>query len=221
MACPPRNFYLIGHGKMGKMIEQLSLEMGHTITPFIEDADVVIDFSHPDIALENIKKVSALKKPLVIGTTGWDENMEEAKKIIANNDGALLFSPNFSIGVYFFLKIVEKAASLLESFPEYGVRGIEMHHKEKIDAPSGTAKKMVSYFNKQIPITSVRTGVLPGKHTLLFDSFCDTITLTHDAQSRMGFAKGAIMASEWICGKKGWFTLDDVFGTLHSTCHTV
>lgn len=221
MACHALNIYVTAYGKMGSLIAKIASQKGHNLTKFIEEADVAVDFSHASKALENITLMSKLKIPLVIGTTGWDEDLDKAKNINEKNGGAIIYSPNFSLGVYYFLKMVENGAKLLESSREFDVRGIEMHHKEKKDAPSGTAKKMVSYFNKNVPITSVRNGTIVGKHTLVFDSSVDTITLTHEAQVRDGFANGAILAAEWIIGKKGWFTLDDLFGTLHSTCHTI
>jgi len=216
---------------MGKLIEHLALKKGHRIVAKIqktngswkecEKAHVIIDFSHPSCVLENLEKALNLKKPIVLGTTGWEEKRDVVKKMVEEKEGTLLYAPNFSLGVFFFLEIVKCAAKLSLSFPEYDICGMEMHHKQKQDAPSGTAKHILSLFKQAIPFSSIRLGSVYGKHTLVFDSFCDTITLTHEAKSREGFAEGAIAGAEWIIGKKGWLTLDEMLHSLHSTSDSI
>lgn len=223
MARAALNLFLIGFGRMGKMIETLALERGHHIVGKVqkknsswenlEKADVVIDFSHSEAVLENVTRVTAAKKPIVVGTTGWEEQQDAVKGIINENGGTLLYAPNFSMGIFFFSQIIKAAAKWAPHFPEYDIQGVEIHHKNKVDAPSGTAKKIASAFKEEIPFTSIRVGNVAGKHSILFDSPSDTITLTHEARSREGFAKGAITAAEWVYGKKGWLNFEEMFET--------
>lgn len=204
---------LIGYGKMGKRIEALASERGHEVVARItsgkwdlegiKEADVCIEFTKPEAALENIRRLIELKKPVVVGTTGWYDKVDEVKTLVEAHDGALIYSPNFSKGVALFLDLVAKAAGFL---PEYDVAGIEIHHNQKKDIPSGTALAMVKRAGRSIPISSVRCGTIPGTHTVLFDSPCDTITITHEAKNRDGFALGAIEAAAWLRDKKGFFS---------------
>lgn len=219
---------LIGYGKMGKEVEKSALARDHIITSLIE-ADVWIDFSHPEGILDRIHDAIKLNKPYVIGTTGFD--IELARQIASEKKEAALFvSANFSLGVNLFLEIVKEACKLLHPFGLYDVAGEEIHHKEKIDSPSGTAKLIVNTVLQNFPekkkalfnlpnrklsqdelsFSSQRLGHVPGTHTLVFDSSCDTISLKHEARSREGFALGAVMAAEWLIGKKGFFTMQDL-----------
>lgn len=222
---------LLGYGKMGTLIERLAIEIGHEIVAIssstksaspdkLSGADVFIDFSHPDSALKHIRLAASQGKNIIVGTTGWLDHLDEARKIIEKQPVGLLYSPNFSIGIALFTKIVEQAASLLSKTHGYDISGIEMHHKHKVDSPSGTALTLTDKINRQLPketpplkFTSVRTGNIPGTHTLIFDSPVDTITLTHEARNREGFARGAIHAAEWLQGKKGIYTIDDLIRT--------
>jgi 4-hydroxy-tetrahydrodipicolinate reductase len=221
---------LIGYGKMGKMIHQLAEKAGESIVAIVdsknplsssstqkalEEADVCIDFTNPDTVVENIKILSSLKKDVVVGTTGWDDNLQEVKKIVNDAHIGLLYSPNFSIGIALFLNIIEKAAALMAPFEQYELAGLEIHHSKKIDKPSGTAKAIENRLHKISPqpsinFTSVRVGEVPGTHSIIYDSPVDTITLTHTARTREGFAGGALNAARWIKGRKGIFTLDDL-----------
>jgi 4-hydroxy-tetrahydrodipicolinate reductase len=235
---------LIGYGKMGKMVELAAGSKGHDIVAKIDphqqmqsitqesinNADVCIDFTHPVSVLKNIKEIASLGKNIVMGTTGWYHHMDEVKKIIRETDIGFLYSPNFSLGVALFLEIVEQAASLISPFDTYDVGGYEVHHQQKVDSPSGTAKaiaerllanisrkKEVVYgaikekiSPEHIHFSSLRMGSIPGTHTVTFDSPVDTITLTHTARNREGFAIGAISAAEWLHGKKGFFNLNDM-----------
>lgn len=225
----PMKIALIGYGKMGKLIEQKALDKGHSIIAVMDSkkpvslpsskqaishADVVIDFSTPDSVMGNLRAVADLKKNLVMGTTGWTDKLGEAERIVNASGIGFLHSPNFSLGVALFFKLMDKAASLLEPFDQYDAAGIEIHHKNKLDSPSGTAKLLSTRINahRKHPITfsSVRVGSVPGTHTVVFDSPADSITLTHTAHNREGFAGGALHAAEWLQGKKGIFTLDDL-----------
>ncbi len=217
---------LIGYGKMGKAVEQHAIAKGHTIVATIDSkgsfedltaADICIDFTRPDCALNNIQKVAALKKNLIMGTTGWHDQLETARAIVKDASIGFLFAPNFSLGIALFLQMVEHAAKLIAPFNCYDVSGIEIHHNQKLDSPSGTAKNIIEKLqahlpNNQVPIefSSLRVGSVPGTHTTLFDSPADTITLTHTARNRDGFASGAIVAAEWLQGKTGFFTLSDM-----------
>lgn len=222
---------LMGHGKMGKLIERLAEEQGHEISliatskcpatsEMLACADVCIDFSHPDSVVSNISLAATQGINIVVGTTGWHNHLDAIEKIIDKHPIGLLHAPNFSLGIALFTKIVEHAASLIAPTHRYGLAGIELHHKHKIDSPSGTAIALADKINSRLPknvpplaFTSVRTGSVPGTHTVIFDSPADTITLTHEARNREGFALGALHAAEWLQGKTGIFTIDDLIRT--------
>ncbi|MDR3343914.1 MAG: 4-hydroxy-tetrahydrodipicolinate reductase [Treponema sp.] len=205
------------------------------------DADGAIEFTRPDTAVENIKALAERKIPVVVGTTGWYDRLDEVKAAVEGAGSSLLWASNFSLGVNLFYRIAAFAAALADPFPEYDVAGWEAHHNKKADSPSGTAKTLVervlaqmSRKNKpvwekldrppapdELHYPSLRIGSLPGVHTLLFDSPADTITITHTARSREGFASGALVAAEWLLGcpgpgkpagtaRHGVFTMDDV-----------
>lgn len=223
---------LIGYGKMGKLIKEKALSLGHTVEAIVDsktalsslllkkqisESDVCIDFSHPSCVVENIKWLAAMKKNIVVGTTGWTDKVGEVRKVVEASNIGLFYSPNFAFGVSLFLAIVEHAAALVAPHREYDVSGIEIHHKKKVDSPSGTAKTLAEVVNQHYldltnPMTfsSVRVGEVPGTYSILFDSKDDTITLTHTARNRDGYATGAIRAAEWLCGKQGWFSMDDL-----------
>lgn len=216
---------LIGYGKMGRMVEKSAQERGHEIVARInsgvwdmqavQQADVCIEFTHPEAALENIKKLAHLKKEIIIGTTGWYDQLATVEALVKEAKIGALYSPNFSIGVNLLLNIVEHASKLLDGFNEYDVAGIEAHHQQKKDSPSGTAlqiaKKVEDNMQRidRMPFSSVRCGSIPGEHTVFFDSPCDTISITHTARNREGFAKGAVQAAEWLKGKQGLYTFDE------------
>jgi len=159
--------------------------------------------------------VSRLGVPLVVGTTGWLEHLDRVKQTIAANDGGLVWSPNFSIGVNVFFKLVAEAARLLSEEPAYGSWAWEIHHSAKKDAPSGTLLKLVDEMKKAgyartIDVGSNRAGTIPGTHEIGFDSAADTITLRHTARSREGFARGALKAAAWLAGKKGFYEFSEI-----------
>jgi 4-hydroxy-tetrahydrodipicolinate reductase len=217
------NLAIVGYGKMGRLIDQLAPEYGFTVTARVDigrdeplpGADVAVEFSVPSSVAGNVAKVAALRIPMVIGTTGWADHLTEVKSIVAKYDSALVWSPNFSIGVNVFTRLVSEAAGLLKDEKEYGAWAWEIHHVTKKDAPSGTLLKIVEHmqaagFVRPIDTSSSRAGAHPGTHEIGFDSAADTITLRHTARSREGFARGALKAAQWIIGRKGFFEFSDV-----------
>lgn len=200
----------------------------------VKNADVCIDFTIPSIAVENVRKLASLGKNIVMATTGWYEHMDEVKKIVKENKVGFIWSGNFSIGVNMFFRMVEQAAKIVNKVADYDIGCYEIHHNRKADSPSGTAgmignilinnidRKSKLVFDKlnrkiekdELHVASVRFGDVPGTHAILFDSTADTIELKHTARSRHGFAVGAIMAAEFINGKKGWFEIDDLMDNV-------
>jgi 4-hydroxy-tetrahydrodipicolinate reductase len=233
---------LIGYGKMGKMIEQIALGRGHEVVcklshesnakewKAISKADVAIEFTKPDSAIENIKKCFALNIPVVVGTTGWYEKLDEIKSICLRDKQALLTASNFSIGVNLFFHINKILAQAMENLPEYNVEIEEIHHTQKLDAPSGTAitiaQGILSEIRRKIDwkldtettsaadlsIKSIRTDDVPGAHSVKYSSSIDDIEIKHVAHNRSGFATGAVVAAEWLADKKGAFTMSDIIG---------
>lgn len=218
---------LVGYGKMGQSIEKMATSRGHIIVSRItsknedlkslEESDLAMEFTHPSNVSENIQKLLPFKKDIVIGTTGWDINQEALDQLARKHQVGILYSPNFSLGIQILLSIVDHASKLINSFEDYDVAGVEYHHHTKKDAPSGTARAIADTIEKNtqrsqsFSFSSVRCGSIPGTHTLLFDSPCDTITISHEARNRDGFAKGAVQAAEWLHGKKGFFTFRECF----------
>jgi 4-hydroxy-tetrahydrodipicolinate reductase len=215
---------IVGYGKMGRLIEQLAPEYGATIHARLDlnddltqaaGADAAIEFTTPDAAIGNIEALAALKIPTVVGTTGWIEHLDQARAAVAKYNTALVWSPNFSIGVNVFLRVVEEAARLLVNEPQYGAWAWEIHHNTKKDAQSGTVIALVNAmksagYPRPIDLSSNRAGAHPGTHEIGFDSAADTITLRHTARSREGFARGALKAAQWIPEKKGIFEFKDI-----------
>ena len=204
---------LIGYGKMGKEIEYQAIKRGDEIVAYfdaqsssfaqVEQVDVCIDFTQSSAVLKTLQKLAPFKKPLVIGTTGWDISLS---KCFAKTMG-ILYAPNFSLGVALFERLLKQAHQLLSS--HYTLSGVEIHHKHKKDIPSGTAL----HLSRSIPdlnFQSVRIGSEIGSHHVIFDSHEEVIELTHRAKNRAGFAKGALDAAAWLIGKVGFYTFDDV-----------
>lgn len=225
---------LIGYGKMGKTIEKLAEEKGHTIVykathdwqeGRLEDAEVAIEFSTPTAVVANLKKCFDLQIPVVCGTTGWLEHYEAIRTACKKQGAGFLYASNFSLGVNIFFHIHKKLAKVMQNFPEYPIRIDEIHHTEKLDAPSGTAitlaEDILPFREKtkwesekessdSIPIYAYRETEVKGTHTVTYSSEIDSIRMQHEAHSRDGFALGAILAAEWLKNKKGVFTMDDV-----------
>jgi 4-hydroxy-tetrahydrodipicolinate reductase len=219
-----RKLAIVGYGKMGRMIETLAPEYGFSVHARIDlkddiegarGADVAIEFSTPEAAVGNVEKVAALGVPVVVGTTGWLAEMDLVRASIEKHGTGLVWSPNFSIGVNVFSRLVQEAAKLLADEAQYGAWAWEIHHSTKKDAPSGTLLKLVgdmkkAGYERAIDTGSNRAGAHPGTHEVGFDSAADTITLRHSARSREGFARGALKAAQWIVGKKGVFEFGEV-----------
>lgn len=242
---------LIGFGNMGKEVERLINESGdHQVVSKslqringewdeqgIQQSDVVIDFTSAEVVLENIKKVASLGKNMVIGTTGWYDQMDQVKKVVKKAGIGLIYAQNFSIGANIFFKVTAFAANLFAKFGKYDVYGFEIHHSGKKDSPSGTALRIAKEILAQFPskkliqadrldrkinpeelhFASVRGGRNPGFHQVVFDSLADSVTLSHAAHNRTGFAMGAILAAEFIKGKKGFYNFDELFKTEVNT----
>jgi 4-hydroxy-tetrahydrodipicolinate reductase len=214
---------LVGYGKMGKLIAQLApeydLEVVERLTSKTPAAfrgvDVAIEFSTPEAAPGNLQLLAQANIPSVTGTTGWLERLPEVTKAFEQSKAGLVWSPNFSVGVAVFRKLVVLAAELLRDQPEYGAWAWEIHHDAKKDAPSGTLLHLVNAmkengYNRTIDVSSNRAGKHPGTHEIGFDSSADTITLRHSARSREGFARGALKAANWIMDRKGVYTFEEV-----------
>jgi len=217
------NLAIVGYGKMGRLIDQLAPEYGFTVTARVDvdrdeslqGADVAVEFSVPSSVVANVARIVALGIPIVVGTTGWLDHLAEVKALVDKNNSALVWSPNFSIGVNIFTRLVAEAARLFKNEKEYGAWAWEIHHITKKDEPSGTLLKLVdqmkaSGFDRAIDSSSSRAGGHPGTHEIGFDSSADTITLRHTARSREGFARGALKAAQWIIGRKGCYEFSDV-----------
>ncbi|HKY06325.1 MAG TPA: dihydrodipicolinate reductase C-terminal domain-containing protein [Blastocatellia bacterium] len=215
---------LLGYGKMGRTVEQAALREGLEVVCVIDpagesrglitDADVCIDFSEPSAVMGNIKRATEARVSLVVGTTGWYEHMDEARGLVEASGIGFVYGSNFSIGVNLMFKIAEYASELFSRFAAYDAFIDEMHHKFKKDAPSGTAlflkRKVEGAYNREVPTTSARAGYVPGTHTVGFDSKADTLTITHTARGRAGFADGALVAARWIHNRKGFYEFSEI-----------
>ena len=225
---------LLGYGKMGQVIERIAMERGHEIVlkkdetnsfEGLSNADVAIDFSVPTAAVSNISSCFHANVPVISGTTGWLEHYDEIATLCAAKNGGFISSSNFSLGVNIFFELNDYLAKIMSKFDSYKVEMEEIHHTQKLDAPSGTAISLAkgvienSSYNdwtienpeqNQIHIESKRIGTVPGTHTVTYNSSVDAIEIKHTAHNREGFALGAIIAAEWIVGKQGIFTMKDV-----------
>ncbi|MBI3934340.1 MAG: dihydrodipicolinate reductase [Acidobacteria bacterium] len=224
------NLALIGYGKMGRMVEALALARGHRILFKIDiegneqgqaltaanfkGVEVAVDFSIPDAVLRNVERITALGVSMVVGTTGWWSQIERVRQLVGENGVGFVYGSNFSIGVNVFFQLMEAAATLFQLYPQYDPWIYEIHHCHKLDAPSGTALKLKQILEKAfgerpISIASNRAGTVPGEHIVGFDSESDTLTFTHTARSRLGFAAGALHAAEWIRSRRGFYEFSD------------
>ncbi len=228
------NIALIGYGKMGKTIEKISVDRGHTIKLKISDdienhnlegVDIAIDFSIPNAAFKNITTCFKAGIPVISGTTGWLKKYNEAVEICKQNNAGFIYASNFSLGVNIFFELNKKLAEMMRPFQDYSVSMEEIHHTQKLDAPSGTAitlaEQIIENSNKtgwkledagehEIPLTAKRIENVPGTHSISYESKVDTIKIEHVAHSREGFALGAVIAAEWLNGKNGIFSMKDV-----------
>jgi 4-hydroxy-tetrahydrodipicolinate reductase len=232
---------IIGYGAMGKEIEIIAKNKGIIISNIFDidskincnqkyDFDVAIDFSTSIAVLDNLECLAKFGKNMVIGTTGWYEKIDDIKKIVNENNIGCIWSSNFSIGMQLFFRIIAETTKLSDQFKLYDTFISEIHHTNKIDSPSGTAKRLGNIIiensnskhtilndninrkisSKELHISSLRGGTINGIHTVYFDSIADTIELTHRAKSRTGFAEGAVVAAEWLNNKKGFYCFDNI-----------
>jgi len=226
---------IVGHGKMGRLIGQLAPEYGFEVRAkfsgrdnaqgegltreSLHGVDVAIEFTTPDAAPENVRRLAALGVNSVVGTTGWFEHLPAVREAISQGGAGMVWAPNFSVGVNLFLQAVAHTAALFAKQTEYEAWGWEIHHSAKKDAPSGTLKKLAEEmraagYDRPVSLSSNRAGAVPGTHEIGFDSAADTITLRHTARSREGFARGALWAARWVAGKKGVFEFREILNEL-------
>jgi 4-hydroxy-tetrahydrodipicolinate reductase len=226
---------IVGYGKMGKLIERLAPEHGFEVRAkfdgnnnahaqalsheTLRGVDVAVEFTTPQSATENIRRLAVLGVNTVVGTTGWGDQLPTAREAVEQGKTGLVWAPNFSVGVNLFFQAVAHAASLLAKHSEYEAWGWEIHHAAKKDAPSGTLSKLAEEmraagYHRPVGLSANRGGAHPGTHEIGFDSSADTITLRHTARSREGFAHGALRAARWIAGKKGFYEFKEILGEL-------
>jgi len=243
---------LVGYGKMGKELEKAAVTRGHQVVAIIDpdvpgmaeemsaatvkNAEVALEFTQKEAVLNNLEQALKLNLKLVIGTTGWYDDLEKAKELVQQYQGGVIYAPNFSVGVNLFFEVVQRAAEVFRNFSQYDVYLLEKHHRNKVDSPSGTAKKIADIILHQINrkkkivteslnrrinedemhLLCIRAGAIYGEHSVFFDSEGDEIELTHRVRSRVGLATGALVAAEWIRDKKGFYAFSDVFKSLIS-----
>jgi 4-hydroxy-tetrahydrodipicolinate reductase len=231
----PLRIAIVGNGKMGRAIAALATERGHAIHTVVDaadneggraltgdrlaGADVAVEFTHPDAAAVNLMRLVDAGIPTVTGTTGWMDEMPRIQQLVTERRGALLHAANFSVGVHLFLRTAQELARAFAGRPEFDAFVLEEHHAAKVDAPSGTALVLQERLrdgdtagngNRAFPITSVRAGAIPGTHEVTYDGLFESIRLSHVARSRQTFAAGALAAAEWLPGRTGVFTFDDM-----------
>jgi 4-hydroxy-tetrahydrodipicolinate reductase len=224
---PPR-IAIIGVGKMGRAVMQLAEERGWPVVAALNaaaggvtrerlmQADVAIEFTVPAAAPANIIACARAGVPVVVGTTGWDAERHHVEREVREHSGAMLASPNFSLGVAVFFQAAEALSRLMAHAPGFGAQIMETHHAQKLDAPSGTAKELArlagAALGREIPVNSVRIGSVPGTHELIFDAPFEQLRLVHEARDRRVFAEGALTAAAWLVGRRGIFTMRDLVG---------
>lgn len=224
---------ILGAGKMGGLIASLAPEYGCRVTAQLDrehtvhgitaavlgDAEVVIEFTVPHEAARLVRECATLGIPVVSGTTGWDAERVVVETFVRHSHGALLWAPNFALGVHLFAKVVAEAARrFAHEQAGFDAHIVETHHRHKLDAPSGTGRLLATIAEQgrgqQVPVTSIRTGSVPGTHEVIFDAPFEQVRLVHEARDRRVFAAGALQAARWLAGKRGVFTLDDFLGEV-------
>jgi 4-hydroxy-tetrahydrodipicolinate reductase len=222
---------IVGNGKMGKAVAGLAAERGHTVQVVIggrdnaggqaltkerlAGAEVAIEFTRPNAVVANLERLVAAGIPTVTGTTGWESELPRVARLVESCRGSLLYAANFSIGVQLFFRAAGELARRFSGRPGFDAFILEEHHAAKVDAPSGTAKALQARArevdrDREFPITSIRAGAIPGTHLLTYDGRHETVTLSHVARSRTGFAEGALAAAEWLPGHTGVYTFEDM-----------
>jgi len=228
------NILLLGRGKTGSLVADVARQRGHEIqvagaaenscgqalaTEKLSGIDVVIDFTTPSCVVSNIEGSIRAGKTMVVGTTGWFEQISVVREAVVHAKTGLVWAANFSVGVNLFLQTVAQAAARFAKHPEYEAWGWEIHHSAKKDAPSGTLKKLAEEmraagYTRPVSLSSNRAGAIPGTHEIGFDSVADSITFRHTAHSREGFARGALQAARWVAGKKGFYEFKEILAEL-------
>lgn len=240
------NIAIIGFGQMGQKVKEIALLRGHSVSVIVDpvsneatnknindtdlgQVDIVIDFSTKDAVIDNILTSAKYDKNIIIGSTGWLDKLPEIEKLVKEKNIGALWSANFSIGVNIYCQLIAEASKLIDQYDEYDVWATELHHNNKADSPSGTAKELAKImlenmkrktsiiYDKldrkiepnEIHFSSTRGGAINFSHTIGFDSLSDTITLTHSARDRGGYALGAVKAAEWLMGKRGFYNMND------------
>jgi 4-hydroxy-tetrahydrodipicolinate reductase len=225
------NILVLGRGKTGALVAEVARERGHEVRSMgsqenqdaqgltagvLKQTDVVADFTTPNAVIPNIMRCAEARVPMTVGTTGWHQHLEKVRELVRERNAALLYGSNFSVGMNFFFKAIQAMAPILKQ--DYRGNIVERHHVHKKDKPSGTAvtlqKILESGSGAKIEIASVREGETVGMHLVMLDSVHDTILLTHDAKSRLGFAVGAVRAAEWIRGRTGFYEFQDIVDQL-------
>lgn len=217
---------IIGPGKMGSAVADVARASGIDVVATLgadmpispaslQHADVAIEFTEPAAAAANVRACVFARCPVVVGTTGWYDALPEITGIVASNGGAVVWAANFSLGVYALSQLVRRAGELFARLPGFDAALIETHHAAKKDSPSGTARVLQDDFaagwGRNVPVTSIRIGSIPGTHTLLLAGMFEQVAITHEVRDRRVFAEGALLAAKWLVGRHGVFTLDDVF----------
>ena len=219
-------FLVLGRGKTGALVAEVARERGHEVQSLgrenqdgraltldlLKQTDVVIDFTTPHALIPNVIRAVEGGVPMVVGTTGWYQHLDKVRELVTERKGALLYGSNFSVGMNFFFKAIRAIAPILKH--DYRGNIVERHHAQKKDTPSGTAVTLARILEEasgeKVEVASVREGEIVGMHLLMLDSANDTILLTHDAKSRLGFASGAVRAAEWIHGKSGFYEFQEI-----------
>ncbi|MEP7344805.1 MAG: dihydrodipicolinate reductase C-terminal domain-containing protein [Gemmatimonadaceae bacterium] len=225
-----RRIAIIGDGKMGQSVAIIARERGHDVVATLHAAhnvggagisreslsqpEIAIEFTQPEAALPNVLACVRAGIPVVVGTTGWYDNLPQVEQAVGADGGSVFYAPNFSLGVALFMQIAEQAARAMRDVEEFDAHIVETHHRAKKDAPSGTAASLRAIvregLGRDVAISSVRVGAVPGTHELLFDASFEQIRLTHEARDRRVFAAGAVRAAEWLVGRQGVFTMRDM-----------
>ncbi|MBW3535712.1 MAG: 4-hydroxy-tetrahydrodipicolinate reductase [Gemmatimonadetes bacterium] len=231
---------LVGYGRMGRAVEAVALQRGHDVVARVErgdelaaglrDAEVAVDFTVPDAVLDTVRGAAAAGVPLVVGTTGWYDRTEDVRRIVEASGTGLLWAPNFSMGVQLFFRLAREAGRLVDALEEYDVSLHEAHHRHKLDHPSGTGRRLADLLVEALArkerweegpfegapdpavleVTSSRAGEVPGTHVVALDGPDDRVELRHEARGRDGFARGAVLAAEWLRGRTGFHDIDDM-----------
>ena len=234
----PLRIAIVGMGRMGRAIASLAAERGCDVVAQLDardaaagitpdrlaGADVAIEFTAPSAAPGNIRALAAARCPVVVGTTGWYDQLDAVARDVTQAGSAMLWAPNFSIGVNIFDRVVREAARMFGQVPGFDAHLVETHHVAKKDAPSGTALMLAhtasDALGREVPVTSVRTGSVPGTHELVFDAPFETIRLEHVARDRRVFAEGALLAARWLAGRTGIFQMKDVLDPAQAPAGT-